>query len=214
MDGDIDSIEVYRLHILLREISPAIWRRVLVRSDSSIKDLHYIMQLLMGWTDCHLNRFTIHGKGYGVFHVGGTGFADSPNQVQLADFKFRIRDRFLYEYDYIDEWRIDIRIEQILPRQPGKRYPVRISGKRAGPREDCGGPRAFMAWEDEFTPHNVAFKIQEMREDQVDDMEAYSHELDQFEWWTKKEQFNRRDINRRLDLYAQGNDDWGREIFK
>ena len=56
MDGDIDSIEVYRLHILLREISPAIWRRVLVRSDSTIKDLHYIMQLLMGWSDYHLNQ--------------------------------------------------------------------------------------------------------------------------------------------------------------
>lgn len=79
MDGDINSIEVYRLHILLREISPAIWRRVLVRSDSTVKDLHYIMQLLMGWSDYHLNRFTIHGKGFGVFHVGGTGFSDDPS---------------------------------------------------------------------------------------------------------------------------------------
>lgn len=41
MDGDIDSTEVYQLHIALREISPAIWRRVLVRSDSTIEDLHY-----------------------------------------------------------------------------------------------------------------------------------------------------------------------------
>ncbi len=30
MDGDIVTIEVYQLYIALREISPAIWRRVLV----------------------------------------------------------------------------------------------------------------------------------------------------------------------------------------
>jgi|TARA_B110000114_G_C14877193_1_gene311229 hypothetical protein len=39
MDGDVASTEVYQLHIALREISPAIWRRVLVRSDSTIEDL-------------------------------------------------------------------------------------------------------------------------------------------------------------------------------
>lgn len=31
MDGYIATIEVYQLRIALREISPAIWRRVLVR---------------------------------------------------------------------------------------------------------------------------------------------------------------------------------------
>ena len=35
------AVEIYQLHILLLEISPAIWRRVLVRSDSTIADLHY-----------------------------------------------------------------------------------------------------------------------------------------------------------------------------
>jgi hypothetical protein len=64
MDGDIASTEVYQLHIALREIGPAICRRVLVRSDSTIEDLHYTIQLAMGWTDKHLNCFTIHGKDY------------------------------------------------------------------------------------------------------------------------------------------------------
>jgi hypothetical protein len=37
--------EVYQLHVWLREISPLIWRRLLVSSDSTIADLHYILQI-------------------------------------------------------------------------------------------------------------------------------------------------------------------------
>ena len=49
----------------------------------------------MGWTDSHLNRFTIHGTEYGVSYVGGSCFSDDPRQVQLAEFGFRVRERFL-----------------------------------------------------------------------------------------------------------------------
>ena len=54
-------IEVYQLHVWLREITPLIWRRVLVRSDSTIADLHHILQIAMGWDDAHLHRFRICG---------------------------------------------------------------------------------------------------------------------------------------------------------
>ena len=39
---------IYQFRVWLRGISPTIWRRVLVRSDSTIVDLHYILQLVMG----------------------------------------------------------------------------------------------------------------------------------------------------------------------
>ena len=46
-DSRIESaqVEVYQLRVWLREISPLIWR-LLVRSDSTITDLHYTMQAL------------------------------------------------------------------------------------------------------------------------------------------------------------------------
>ncbi len=34
------STEVYQLHVWIRQISPMIWRRIIVRSDSTITDLH------------------------------------------------------------------------------------------------------------------------------------------------------------------------------
>lgn len=60
------SYEIYQFHVLLLHISPAIWRRILIRSDSSIADLHHVLQIVMGWDDTHLHRFTLHGKEYGI----------------------------------------------------------------------------------------------------------------------------------------------------
>jgi hypothetical protein len=35
----------YQLHILLREINPPMWRRLLIPSDRTIADLHFIIQI-------------------------------------------------------------------------------------------------------------------------------------------------------------------------
>ena len=40
MEPNQNSIEIYQLRVVLRDTSPHIWRRFLVRSDSSIVDLH------------------------------------------------------------------------------------------------------------------------------------------------------------------------------
>ena len=60
---------VYQLKVILLGISPMIWRRLLVRSDSTIADLHSILQIAMGWTDTHLHQFRIQGRKYGIAHI-------------------------------------------------------------------------------------------------------------------------------------------------
>jgi Plasmid pRiA4b ORF-3-like protein len=42
--SDSEQIVVYQLKIFILGISPMIWRRIKVRSDSTIADLHYIIQ--------------------------------------------------------------------------------------------------------------------------------------------------------------------------
>ena len=36
----------------------------------------------------------------GVYRLGGHTFSDDPDAVRLRDFRFRINERFLYEYDW------------------------------------------------------------------------------------------------------------------
>jgi len=94
---------IYQLKVVLLGVSPMIWRRLLVSSDCTITDLHYILQIAMGWSDDHLNRFRIHGIQYGVYHPGGIWFSHDPDTVRLKDLGLRINERFVYEYDFTDE---------------------------------------------------------------------------------------------------------------
>ncbi len=113
--ADDSPVEAYQLHVWLREISPLIWRHLLVCSDSSIADLHYSLQIVFGWSDSHLHRFVIHGKDYGLAYLGGISFTDNPAQVRLSDFRFRHNARFRYEYDFGDLWQHEIRLERTVP---------------------------------------------------------------------------------------------------
>jgi hypothetical protein len=60
--ADEATPEVYQFHVWIRHISPMIWRRLLVRSDSTLAALHDTIQIAFGWTDSHLHRFRIHGR--------------------------------------------------------------------------------------------------------------------------------------------------------
>jgi hypothetical protein len=67
----------------------------------------------------------MQGPEYGVAHIGGRSFRDDPRGMRLADFGFRHQERFLYEYNSTDSWQHDVRVEHLLPSEPGRTYPVR-----------------------------------------------------------------------------------------
>ncbi len=74
----MEKATVYQLKIVLRGVKPPVWRRVLVPKDCTIAVLHETVQIAMGWCDCHLHRFLIRGKEYGVEYEGGVSFAADP----------------------------------------------------------------------------------------------------------------------------------------
>ncbi len=157
----------YQLRVVLRGVSPLIWRRLLVRGNTTAAELHATLQLVLGWTDEHLNRFVIHGREYGVSHSGGIGFRDDPRLVHLTDLGLRVGERFLYEYDFTDGWQHDVRVERILPLEPRRRYPVCIGGRRAIPPEDCGGPWAFLELRQRYSIISIADRLLELAERRI-----------------------------------------------
>ena len=209
---------VYQLRVVLRAVSPLIWRRVLVRSDTTIADLHTTLQTALGWTDEHLNRFVIHGREYGVWHDGGIGFRD--RHVRLANLGLRARQRFLYEYDFTDGWQFDVRLEQILPLEPGRHYPVCIAGRRAAPPEDCGGPWAFLELRQHYSAFRIGQRLLELLEpitvaddrrgdndddgnEHADDDDDHYEELVHLLRWLRIDSFDRRAANRELAQAAR-----------
>ena len=128
---------------MLRGISPLIWRRLLVRGDTSVARLHQILQVAFGWLDMHLHRSEIRGREYGVNQEGGVAFDTDAHKALIGQLELRRLERFTYEYDFGDLWVHDLRIEATLPLDPKRLYPVCIAGRRAAPPEDCGGQQAF-----------------------------------------------------------------------
>jgi hypothetical protein len=108
-------VNTYSIKIALRGISPMIWRRLRVDGNTTIADLHNIVQIAMGWDDEYLHEFHIHGEDYGISRIGGRSFRHRANQVSVDDFGFDVGDRFTYTYNFYSFWVCDVRIEAIEP---------------------------------------------------------------------------------------------------
>jgi hypothetical protein len=125
-------------------MSPLIWRRLLVSSETSIAQLHDYIQIAFAWSGEHLHRFRIQGKDYGIAYVGGISFDDNPHRVPLSCFRLHLREYFRYEYDFTAHWQVQIRLEKILPLDRHRAVPVCSGGSGAAPGEEHAGPLAYL----------------------------------------------------------------------
>jgi hypothetical protein len=134
---------VYQLKITLKGIRPPIWRRVLVKSSTTLQQLHLIVQEAMGWQNYHMHQFSIAGIDYGQPEPDYEFDVHSENNVKLSQVVLGEKFKFSYMYDFGDGWEHEILVEKELPYSSDIHYPVCTTGKRACPPEDCGGPWGY-----------------------------------------------------------------------
>ncbi len=132
---------IWQLRIVLREIDPPVWRRVLVRSTTTLAELHAILQDVMGWQNYHLWEFIIGSNHYEAPDPDATG--RDATKVKIKDLNLEIGDTFEYVYDPGDDWEHDIVVEDRLAAEPDQAYPACTGGARACPPEDAGGPHRY-----------------------------------------------------------------------
>jgi len=139
--------DIYQIKVTLLGTSPPIWRRLLVPADLTLEQLHDVLQLAMGWEDCHLHDFRIGHQRFGKpdpnDRLMGLPAVGNERTVRLSSVLGKVGAKAVYTYDFGDSWEHAIAVEKILPPQPGLAYPVCIEGKRHGPPEDCGGIPGF-----------------------------------------------------------------------
>ena len=186
---------------MLRGISALVCRRLLVRAESTVADLHEVLQVAFGWEDMHLNRFEIRGREYGVYRDGGPLFTTAARKVRLCDLQLRRLERFVYEYDFGDDWIHDLRLEAMWAVDPSATYPVCVAGKCAAPPEDCGGPNVFMANRWRYGA-NGSGETGEDLDECADDGELDDESVRGRRY--HPDRFDRRQINRALALLASG----------
>jgi hypothetical protein len=136
-----NPVQSYQIKVTLRGTHPAIWRRILIPSNTTLLNLHDILQIMMGWEDAHLHMFKIPGLVYGdpmndVYSDISTALEAHYKLNQLIH---STGQRFSYEYDFGDSWEHELVVEKILLGQEHLRTPICLKGKRACPPEDVGG---------------------------------------------------------------------------
>ncbi len=147
---------LYQFKVTLRDIAPAIWRRIQVK-ECTLDKLHERIQTAMGWTNSHLHHFKIGEQLYGDpllmgDNHGEMGYEDS-TVVKLGDVlpKAGTRFAFEYEYDFGDGWRHEVVFEGCLKAEPGRKYPLCLEGERNCPPEDVGGTPGYAEFLDAVT---------------------------------------------------------------
>lgn len=142
--------DVYQFMIVLKDISPPVWRRIQVPESYSFWDLHVAIRDAMGWLDYHLHEFSIPEAAGGPAILLGFPDEEFAEREVLPDNTQYISDYFSaenplahYLYDFGDGWEHEVRFEAVLPVKEGVSYPVCVDGERACPPEDCGGPPGF-----------------------------------------------------------------------
>jgi hypothetical protein len=141
-NGGTMTRRVFQLRVSLDEVAPEIWRRLLVPAGYTLDRVHRTIQYAMGWHNCHLHSFEVDGDQYGE--------PDPDGELALLDeLDFRLDDvsatgtRLKYTYDFGDWWEHDVVVEDVRRADPGRPYPDCLSGARACPPEDVGGPEGY-----------------------------------------------------------------------
>lgn len=122
---------------------PRIWRRVAVKESMRLARLHDAIQVLFDWFDYQTHVFTLEDMRLGNPVKREDVQVDDDRDVTLADVELARRGLAVYDYHFGEGWRVEVRVEQVLPFLKGEVYPRCLDGARAGPPEDCGGVEAY-----------------------------------------------------------------------
>jgi hypothetical protein len=128
---------IHRIKVTLCGSKPPIWRRLEVPSVINLEQMHHIVQKAFGWESCHMWVFSTSAGEFGVSdrELGHR----SASAKKLRDVVRRAGDRIAYTYDFGDDWEHDVLVEAVTATKTGTTYPRCLSGRRAGPPEDCSG---------------------------------------------------------------------------
>jgi Plasmid pRiA4b ORF-3-like protein len=142
------------LRIELLDVTPMVWRRVLVSNQCTLAALHSYLQWVLGWRDSHAHEFQV-GEGvvapdWWIDEISldsDTGNFRDERRVSVAAVasELGIGGEMEYRYDMGDGWRHRIVIEPPVRSWVDgvMSLPTCMAGENACPPDDVGGPRGY-----------------------------------------------------------------------
>jgi Plasmid pRiA4b ORF-3-like protein len=135
--------DIYQIKVTLLGTKPPIWRRLLVPASLTLRQLHDVLQIAMGWQNCHMHEFRVGRRYFGKPSpeegLMGVTPTEDERKVCLPAVLGKVGAKMIYTYDMGDSWEHSIVLEKQLPIDPSVKYPACLDGQLACPPEDCGG---------------------------------------------------------------------------
>jgi hypothetical protein len=110
-----------------------------VNADATLAQLHDVLQVAMGWENCHLHCFRIGNARYAPTAHGGFDLGEIDESTVRVAETLAGSGRGIYEYDFGDSWEHQLLVEKTGVAIPQGGVAICTAGKRSGPPEDCGG---------------------------------------------------------------------------
>ena len=121
----------FQFVVALRGARPRVWRRVLVRGDMLLSELHGVLQAVTD-VDADLHAFSLPGA-HGRSRVRDSFVTDRDECcIRLADVA-GAGTRLHYECIGDECWRYRLDVETVCPLEPDVGYPVCLAGRSACP---------------------------------------------------------------------------------
>ena len=128
------------LRIELDGVTPRVWRRVAIPSNTPLDLVHVMFQAAMGWHDQHMYAFeTDEHTIIDPRSDSGEATADGERLVSIATQQGAT---FTYVYDFGDEWTHTVTVEEIRPGGPDNTFTI-LDGDGVCPPEDTGGAARY-----------------------------------------------------------------------
>lgn len=137
-------MKLFQIRISLLKVVPTVWRRFMFPGNGTLTELHAVVQAVMGWQNAHAHQFRIAGAQYSdpQFELGDEVLNE--RHAILERLVATQGDRLEYVYDFGDFWEHELVVEEVSISDRRQDYhPICLTGARACPPEDCGGPDGY-----------------------------------------------------------------------
>lgn len=189
----IFECKAVQVKVTLDLVNFEVWRRLVIPINYTFKQLHDVLQKAFNWKDYHLHDFYVNdGEKVIVNLVCDEDAFDYPNDIpmkmetecRLYEFFYDYK-RITYTYDFGDNWKHYLEIENIVP-DYSYNYSRCLEGTGNTPPEDVGSESGYESFLEAIT--EPAHKEHEFNIE-WGKMQGYS-------------EFNIDEINKKLKLLA------------
>ncbi len=139
-----------------------VWFMLELRGDQTLHDLHFAILDAADFDSDHMYSFYLSGRAWDEATEYGLQQAKHSSRTRLDNLRLRLKQRWLYLFDYGDQHEFDVQLIATSSDQPSGDYPRLI--------EQHGQmPPQYPDWEDEDEYEGATEDVEDEGEDEIEE---------------------------------------------